>query len=120
MGQPVTMYLADDGSIHPTLEAMQIRDAEMAENQEIERFIEFKPENGADAGLAIEPLVRHAVVCVDGWAGRREFPCRVVGETPMRYRIAVDAPTALPPGYTILLPGMTRLVPRTAIRLTAY
>jgi hypothetical protein len=40
MGQPITMYQADDGSIHPTPEAMQIRDTEVAENQEITHFIE--------------------------------------------------------------------------------
>ena len=41
--------------------------------------------------------------------------CRVVGETPKRCRIAVDVPTVLPPGYTLLMPGMTKLVPKHAV-----
>ena len=58
----------------------------------------------------------NAVVCIDSWAGRIEHPCRVVGETPKRYRIEVDKPTTLPPRNTLLLPGQTKLVPKEAIR----
>lgn len=61
---------------------------------------------------------RHAVVCMDSYAGRQEKPCRVVGETQKRYRIMVDAPTALPPGFSILMPGIEQLVPKRAIRFT--
>ena len=57
-----------------------------------------------------------AYVCVNSWAGRQEHPCRVVGETSKRYRIEVDKPTALPPGFSLLMPGQTKLVPKTAIR----
>lgn len=57
-----------------------------------------------------------AVVCVDGWAGRREHPCRVVGETHSSYRITVDAETKLP--GRMLAPGDQALVPRRAIRFT--
>lgn len=59
---------------------------------------------------------RPAVVCVDSYAGRQEKPCRVVGETPKRYRIEVDQPTGLPPGFTIMLPGQQKLVPKRAVR----
>ncbi len=59
---------------------------------------------------------RAAIVCVDSYAGRQEHPCRVVGETQKRYRIMVDEPTALPPGFSILMPGYTKLVPKSAIR----
>lgn len=61
-------------------------------------------------------VVSRAVVCVNNWAGRQEFPIRVVGETPKRFRIAVDQPTPLPPRSLVLQPGETRLVPRTAVR----
>ena len=57
-----------------------------------------------------------AVVCVNSFAGRKEHVCFVVGETPKRYRIVVDRPTALPPGFSILLPGEIKLVPKHAIR----
>lgn len=57
-----------------------------------------------------------AVVCVNSWAGRSEHPCRIVKETPKRYLIEVDEPTALPPKFTLLLPGSTRLVPKYAIK----
>lgn len=60
-----------------------------------------------------------AIVCVDSWAGRQEHPCRVIGETPKRYRIMVDKPTALPPRFTILMPGMTKLVPKYAVKFNA-
>lgn len=56
-----------------------------------------------------------AMVCINSWAGRAEYPCRVVGETPKRYLIEVDKPTALP-GFRLLLPGQTKLVPKRAIR----
>jgi len=61
-----------------------------------------------------------AVVCVNSWAGRQEKNCRVVAETPKRYRIVVDEPTALPPGFSILMPGMSKLVPKTAVRFTDH
>jgi hypothetical protein len=56
------------------------------------------------------------VVCVNSWAGRLEHPCRVVGETPKRWRIEVDKPTLLPPRNSELRPGQQRLVPKTAVR----
>lgn len=58
----------------------------------------------------------NAVVCVDGFAGRREHPCRIVGETSKRWRIEVDAPVKLP--RSVLYPGETRLVPKSAVRVT--
>lgn len=66
------------------------------------------------------PLVgRAAVACIaSSWEGRLEIPCRVVGETPRRYLIEVDSPTALPPGLTLLMPGQQKRVPKGAIRFT--
>lgn len=57
----------------------------------------------------------HGVVCMDSWAGRAEKPCRIVGETPKRYRIEVETRTLLPNGW--LDPGQQRLVPKTAVRI---
>ena len=74
--------------------------------------------NQAENVSELFPGSRKAVVCVNSWAGRQEHKCTVVGETPKRCRIMVDQPTALPPKYTLLLPGMKRLVPKTAIRFT--
>jgi len=56
-----------------------------------------------------------ALVCTNSWAGRLENPCRIVGETPKKYRIEVDETTELPGGP--LQPGERRLVPKTAVRL---
>ncbi len=59
---------------------------------------------------------RPTVVCKNTWAGRIESPCRVVGETPTRYRIEVDQNIVLPRG--VLRPGTSALVPKTAVRFT--
>lgn len=58
---------------------------------------------------------RPAEVHFQSYAGRHKRACWVVGETPKRYRIRVDEPVALPPGFTLLLPGYTKLVPKRAI-----
>ena len=73
-------------------------------------------ETAQDAKRPLDRLVMPAVVCVNSWGGRQEHPCRVIAETPKRYRITVDVPTALPPGFTLLMPGETKLVPKHAIR----
>ena len=59
---------------------------------------------------------RKAVVCMNSHAGRAEKPCFVIDETPKRFRIRVDEPIAIPPGFSLLMPGQTRLVPKHAIR----
>lgn len=62
---------------------------------------------------------RPAKMHIQSWAGKSAVPCRVVGETPKRYRIEVDQPTGVPPNFSILLPGMTKLVPKRAITFDA-
>lgn len=62
---------------------------------------------------------RPAFVHYQSWAGHHKEPCIVVDETPKRYRIRVDKPVALPPGFTLLLPGYTKLVPKRAITFTS-
>lgn len=57
----------------------------------------------------------NAVLCLNSWAGRIEHPCRVVGETPTRYRIEVDKNTILP--RRTLKPGQQALVPKAAVIL---
>ena len=52
---------------------------------------------------------------MNSWAGRTETPCRIVGETPKRYRIETDTAIQLPSGR--LEPGQRRLVPKTAVRV---
>ena len=59
---------------------------------------------------------RIAVICIDSFAGRIEHRCRVVGETPKKYRIEVDKPTPLPPRSEVLDVGMQKLVPKHCIR----
>src|SRR5687768_5635657 len=63
------------------------------------------------AMTAMEP--RHAVVCFDGWAGRREASVTVIGETPKRYRVVLNAPLGGNFGGDV---GDVRLVPKYAVR----
>jgi len=56
------------------------------------------------------------LLIIDSLTGLQEKPCRVVGETPKRYRVTVDQPTGIPPGFSLLMPGMTQLVPKHAVR----
>lgn len=63
-------------------------------------------------------ITRPAVVCVNSFAGRREYPCMVIAETPKRYRITSAIPLALPPGLKLMMPGQSALVPKTAVRFT--
>lgn len=58
-----------------------------------------------------------AVLVLDGYAGRREHPCEIVGETPQRYRIQVRQRTPLAGPNRWLQPGETALVPKHAVRL---
>jgi hypothetical protein len=59
---------------------------------------------------------RRAIFSLDGWAGRREHKCYVVGETPTRYRIAIrDQPLKLR-GGRMLFGGQTALVPKRSVR----
>ena len=57
---------------------------------------------------------RSAVICMNTWAGRIEAPCRVIGETPTRWRVAVDKDTRLP--GRVLKPETLALVPKAAVR----
>ncbi len=57
---------------------------------------------------------RAAVVCLNGWAGRREYPCAIVGETPKRYRIRATVTIPLP--SRTLAVGEATLVPKAAVR----
>ena len=73
----------------------------------------------AKGGCGVERDVRRGVVCIQSWGGYSEKPCRIVGETPQKYRIEVDEKIWLP-GHFWLEPGQKRLVPITAVRfLTA-
>ena len=60
---------------------------------------------------------RAAFLCFDGWAGARRTPIIIVGETPKRYRIRVEARTKLAGRNRWIEPGETKLVPKSAVRL---
>ncbi len=53
---------------------------------------------------------------LNGWAGRTEHRCMVIGETPKRYRIRVLQPTRLP-SRRLADPQTPVMVPRDAVRL---
>jgi len=63
------------------------------------------------------PSAGSAFVCTNTWYGRMEYPVRILGETPKRYRV-----TPLN-GATITLPRRflhgdeTALVPKTAVKI---
>lgn len=65
-------------------------------------------------GRVHPPVGRAAVICMNTWAGRIEAPCRVIGETPMRWRVAVDEETRLP--WRVLKPGTLALIPKWSVR----
>jgi hypothetical protein len=57
-----------------------------------------------------------AVLTIIGWHGRIDFPVRIVGETPARYRVTpIEGPITLP-NRRVLHPGDSALVPKTAIQ----
>lgn len=58
---------------------------------------------------------RTAYLCIDGYAGRQEQACIVIGETPKKYRIRAVMRTKLG-GARWLYVGETALVPKTAVR----
>ena len=60
---------------------------------------------------------RAATLHVDGWAGRRDLPVVVIGETEKRYRIRASAGMALPGRW--LAEGQTALVPKLAVTFPA-
>lgn len=53
------------------------------------------------------------ILIINGWAGRREIPVLIVGETPKRYRIQAIQPIKLVGRY--IESGETNLVPQNAI-----
>ena len=61
--------------------------------------------------------IRSAILVLEGYAGRREHPCEIVGETAQRYRIQVRQRTPLAGANRWLQPGETALVPKHAVRL---
>ena len=59
------------------------------------------------------------ILCLDGWAGRLEYPVEIIGETPKRYRIRALVDIKRPHGKNgvhILLKGGSMLVPKYAVR----
>jgi len=60
--------------------------------------------------------MRRAVVCLDGWAGRRSVPVEVVGETPKRYLVRFLEATTLPHVGAAAI-GEERLVPKYSVVL---
>ena len=60
-------------------------------------------------------MKRDGFLCFNDWAGYREEPVRVVGETPTRYRIEADKTILLAGRDRYLMPGRTVLVPKKAV-----
>lgn len=59
---------------------------------------------------------RRGVVCVNGWAGRREYPVLIIAETRARYRVQAIGEVRLP--RRTLANGEVALVPKSAVRVT--
>jgi hypothetical protein len=62
-----------------------------------------------------ELTTRAAVLCLNGWAGREEYPVEIVGETPTRYRVRLLMDVRLP-GNRPARYGDIVLAPKYAIR----
>ncbi len=56
-----------------------------------------------------------AYIVLDGWAGRREIACEIVGETPQRYRVRLLEDGSLPRGRYGHV-GDVVVVPKYAVR----
>jgi hypothetical protein len=65
---------------------------------------------------------RPAFLCFNDWAGVRQVPVEVVGETPKRWRIRAPGPDSvrLAGRRRCLKPGKTALVPKTAVQFSAH
>ena len=63
-------------------------------------------------------LMEHKLgaLCLDGWAGRREVPVTIIGETMKYYRVILRGECMLP-SRRWGLPGDHVSVPKTAVRL---
>lgn len=61
------------------------------------------------------PMTMTARLCLDGWAGRQEVRCEIVGETPQRYRIRLLEPARLPGNRNYQI-GDVVLVPKYAVK----
>lgn len=57
----------------------------------------------------------NAVVCVNGWAGRREIPVEIVKETRHRYVVKFTKRTLFFGRF--YEEGETRYVPKTSVRI---
>jgi len=56
-----------------------------------------------------------AKICVDSWAGRREFPCEIIGETKTKYVCQMLRDGVLPRKHVRL--GDVVKVPKRAVRI---
>jgi len=57
----------------------------------------------------------NAKICVDSWAGRREFPCEIMGETKTKYVCRMLGDGMLPRKHVRL--GDVVKVPKSAVRI---
>ena len=62
---------------------------------------------------------RDGLLCLNGWGGFTEQACRVIGETPKKYRILNMEPLSIRLGgrNRYLPQGWTCLVPKRAVKL---
>jgi hypothetical protein len=56
-----------------------------------------------------------AYLCLDTWAGRREYPVDIVRETPKRYKVRLNGNEVLP-GNRVPCKGDEVYVPKYAIK----
>lgn len=58
----------------------------------------------------------HAVLILNTYAGRREYPILIIGETPKKFRVKILSQTnVILPGRRIANYGDIILVPKTAV-----
>lgn len=61
------------------------------------------------------PLNKMAYICLEGRGGRIKHPCRVIGETPKKYRVEILEIVILP-GNRKKQVGDITLIPKYAIK----
>src|SRR5271166_5381289 len=91
-------------------------EANIATAKAISLFIfvlEQYPLKGAKKSVGAVAL--KAKICVDSWAGRREFPCEIMGETKTKYVCRMSGDGVLP-GKHVRLGDVVKL-PKRAVRI---
>ncbi len=61
--------------------------------------------------------IQECFLCINSWAGRREYSVVIIDETPKKYKIRLVVDTKLPGRNRYGNAGEIILVPKTAVKI---